>query len=81
MLQEVAENKRSLINCFKLLDGEASQKTPSIPWVIEILVQNELYCSRKVNTQDNGRDIWEQTEKKFLRTYNSKRGFPKKNEK
>ena len=80
MLQQVAEKKRSLINCFKLLDGEAPQKTPSIPWVIELLVQQELYCTEKLEIQDNGRNIWEQTEKRFLRTYNSKRGFPKKNE-
>ena len=73
MLQEVAEKKRSLRNCFVLLDGEAlHKKTPSIPWVIEILVQQELYCINKLETQDNGRNIYEQTEKKLLRSYNSK---------
>ena len=80
MLQEVAEKKRSLRNCFVLLDGGPPQKTPSIPWVIEILVQQELYCINKLETQDNGRNIYEQTEKKLLRSYNSKGGL-KLNEK
>ena len=80
MLQEVAEQKRALRNCFTLLDGGPPGKTPSIPWVIEILVQQELFNINKLETQDNGRNIYEQTEKKLLRSYNSKGGL-KLNEK
>ena len=75
MLQEVAEQRRALRNCFTLLDGGPPGKTPSIPWVIEILVQQELFNINKLETQDNGRNIYEQTEKKLLRSYNSKGGL------
>ena len=47
----------------------------SLTWVLEMLIQEKLYCIRKIETQDNGRNFYEQTEKKYLRKYNSKGGL------
>ena len=46
-----------------------------MPCVIEMLFQEKLYFIRKIETQDNGRNFYEQTEKKYLRKYNSKGGL------
>jgi hypothetical protein len=46
-----------------------------MPWVIEMLVQEKLCMINRIDRQDNGRVIWEQMEKKFLRSYNSKKGL------
>ena len=74
-LLELAERRMNINNCFGLLDGKAPQKAPSIPHIIELLVNQELYCIRRLETQDNGRNIYEQTAKKLIRSYNSKRGL------
>ena len=63
-------------NCFRLLDGLPPITKPlSIPHIIEILTTQRLLDMNWYEIQENGRNIWEQTEKKFLRTYHSKRGF------
>lgn len=74
-LLELAERRMNINNCFGLLNGLAPQKAPSIPHIIELLVNQELYCIRRLETQDNGRNIYEQTAKKLIRSYNSKRGL------
>ena len=74
-LKKCGEYYRQLRNCFGLLEGAPPEKDPTIPWVIEMLVQEKLYCIRKIETQDNGRNFYEQTEKKYLRKYNSKGGL------
>jgi hypothetical protein len=74
-LQELAERRMHIMNCFGLLNGKAPCKTPSIPYIIELLVNQEMYCVRKLETQDNGRNVYEQTAKKLIRSYNSKRGL------
>ena len=74
-LQQLAERRMNINNCFGLLDGKAPQKAPSIPRIIELLVNQELYCIRRLETQDNGRNVYEQTAKGLIRTYNSKRGL------
>jgi hypothetical protein len=40
-----------------------------------MLIQEKLYCIRKLETQDNGRNLYEQQEKRLLRKYNSKGGL------
>ena len=74
-LQEYAENLRQKKNCFRLLNGEKPLKKISIPYAISVLITKELTFSNVFETQDNGRNIWEQTEKSLLRTYNSKKGL------
>ena len=62
-------------NCFRLLDGLPPITKPlSIPHIIEILTTQRLLDMNCYEIQENGRNIWEQTEKKFLRAYYSKRG-------
>ena len=74
-LQKIGDYYRQVRNCFGLLNGEEPEKNKSIPWVIEMLVTEKLCSIHQIEKQDNGRVIWEQMEKKFIRTYNSKRGF------
>jgi|TARA_R100001163_G_C5054608_1_gene191143 hypothetical protein len=58
-----------------MIEGNEPRNNPSMPWVLEMLIQEKLYCIRKIETQDNGRNFYEQTEKKYLRKYNSKGGL------
>jgi|TARA_B100001057_G_C22260641_1_gene723100 hypothetical protein len=74
-LQRIAENIRQHKNCFRLLEGLPPIEKVSIPYVIELMVTDKLVGINAFEIQDNGRNIWEQMEKRFLRTYNSKRGF------
>ena len=80
-LQEIAHRINDKDNCFLLLDGHAPIKKPSIPYVIELLANERTMWNRRFDMQDNGRDIWEQTSKKLLRTYKSKKGLGIKNAK
>jgi len=51
------------------------------PYVIDVLITDKIMAMNSLEIQDNGRNIWEQTEKKLLRTYNSKGGLKlKKND-
>ena len=74
-LKEIQEHYRQVRNVCRMIEGGAPEKNPTMPWVIEMLVQEKLYCIRKIETQDNGRNFYEQTEKKYLRKYNSKGGL------
>jgi hypothetical protein len=80
-LKAYAENLRQKKNCFRLLNGEKPLKKVSIPYAISVLITQQLQFMATLETQDNGRNIWEQMEKQFLRTYNSKGGFEKKYDK
>ena len=74
-LQDYAENLLNKKNCFRLLEGKKPLKKISIPYAISVLITEQLMFKRVLETQDNGRNIWEQTAKQLLRTYNSKGGF------
>ena len=74
-LKKYAENLRQKKNCFRLLNGEKPLKKISIPYAISVLITQQLTFQSVLETQDNGRNIWEQTAKQLLRTYNSKGGF------
>ena len=74
-LQEVQNHYRQRLNVFRMIEGNEPRNNPSMPWVLEMLIQEKLYCIRKIETQDNGRNFYEQTEKKYLRKYNSKGGL------
>ncbi len=74
-LQRIAENIRQHKNCFRLLEGKPPIDKVSIPYVIELMVTDKLIGINAFEIQENGRNIWEQMEKKFLRTYHSKRGL------
>ena len=74
-LQKVQEHYRQLLNVFRMVDGNPPEKNPTMPWVLEMLIQEKLYCIRKLETQDNGRNLYEQQEKRLLRKYNSKGGL------
>ena len=74
-LKKYAVNLRQKKNCFRLLNGEKPLKFVSIPYAISVLITEQLMFKRVLETQDNGRNIWEQTAKQLLRTYNSKGGF------
>ena len=76
-LKKYAENLRQKKNCFRLLNGEKPLKKISIPYAISVLITEQLHFKRILETQDNGRNIWEQTAKQLLRTYNSKKGLKK----
>tara|TARA_R110002111_G_scaffold606_5_gene4938 strand:- start:1623 stop:1952 length:330 start_codon:yes stop_codon:yes gene_type:complete len=76
-LQKYAVNLRQKKNCFRLLNGEKPLKFVSIPYAISVLITEQLHFKRILETQDNGRNIWEQTAKQLLRTYNSKKGLKK----
>ena len=80
-LLKIAQRVCDQKNCFLLLDGKAPIEKVSIPYAIELLANDRTRMDRIFDTQDNGRNIWEQTAKKLLRTYNSKKGLGKKNEK
>ena len=41
-LQELAERRMHIMNCFGLLNGKAPCKPPSIPYIIELLVNQVL---------------------------------------
>ena len=80
-LQRIGENILQKKNCFRLLNGDPPLKKLSIPYVIDVLITDKIMAMNSLEIQDNGRNIWEQTEKKLLRTYNSKGGLKlKKNE-
>ena len=74
-LQRIAENLLQKKNCFRLLNGEQPLKKISIPYAISVLITDKINEMNRFENQDNGRNIWEQTEKKLLRTYNSKGGL------
>jgi len=74
-LEEIAQRICDQQNCFLLLDGKAPVEKVSIPYAIELLANERSAMDRRFDTQDNGRNIWEQTAKKLLRTYNSKKGL------
>ena len=80
-LREIAQRVCDQQNCFLLLDGKAPIEKISIPFVIELLANEKTMWNRRFDMQDNGRDIWEQTAKRLLRTYNSRGGFKRKYEK
>ena len=80
-LKKYAENLRQKKNCFRLLNGEKPLKKISIPYAISVLITQQLSVQRVLETQDNGRNFWEQQEKSLLRTYNSKGGFKRKYDK
>jgi len=73
-LQIIAKNLLQKKNCFRLLEGKQPLKKISIPYAISVLITDKINEMNKFENQDNGRNIWEQTEKKLLRTYNSKGG-------
>ena len=68
-------------NICELLDGEPPQEKVSIPYAIELLADQKIMDMNRYEIQDNGRNIWEQTAKRLLRTFNSKGGFKRKYEK
>ena len=74
-LKKYAVNLRQKKNCFRLLNGEKPLKFVSIPYAISVLITQQLVFQGQLETQDNGRNIWEQTAKQLLRTYNSKGGL------
>ena len=76
-LQDYADNLLNKKNCFRLLNGDKPLKKISIPYAISVLITEQLHFKRILETQDNGRNIWEQTAKQLLRTYNSKKGLKK----
>ena len=76
-LQRIAENILHKKNCFRLLNGEAPLKKVSIPYAISIIITDKIMAMNTLEIQDNGRNVWEQTYKKLLRTYNSKGGLNK----
>ena len=80
-LQDYAENLLNKKNCFRLLEGKKPLKKISIPYAISLLITQQLAFQSVLETQDNGRNFWEQQEKALLRTYNSKGGFKKQYEK
>ena len=80
-LLQIAQNICDQKNCFKLLDGEPPQEKVSIPYAIELLADQKIMDMNRYEIQDNGRNIWEQTAKRLLRTFNSKGGFKRKYEK
>jgi hypothetical protein len=80
-LTEIAQRICDQQNCFLLLDGKAPVEKVSIPYAIELLANERSAMDRHFDTQDNGRNIWEQTAKKLLRTYNSKKGLGTKHAK
>jgi len=74
-LEKIAKNLLQKKNCFRLLEGKQPLKKISIPYAISILIMDKIIAMNNFEIQDNGRNIWEQTEKKLLRTYNSKEGL------
>ena len=76
-LQRIAENILHKKNCFRLLNAEAPLKKVSIPYAISIIITDKIMAMNSLEIQDNGRNVWEQTYKKLLRTYNSKGGLKK----
>ena len=73
-LLDIAKNILQKKNCFRLLDGREPLKKISIPYAISLLI-TDRELAQLVEIQDNGRNIWEQTEKRLLRSYNSKGGL------
>ena len=73
-LQDYAENLLNKKNCFRLIEGRKPLKKISIPYAISVLITEQLMFKRIFETQDNARNIWEQTAKKLLRNYNTKQG-------
>ncbi len=74
-LLKIAQRVTDHKNCFLLLDGKAPIEKVSIPYAIELLAHERTMMDQHFDTQDNGRNIWEQTAKRLLRSYNSKRGL------
>ena len=74
-LLKIAQRVCDQKNCFLLLDGKAPIQKVSVPYAIELLAHDRTMMDQHFDTQDNGRNIWEQTAKRLLRSYNSKRGL------
>ena len=74
-LLEIAQRICDQKNCFLLLDGKAPIDKVSIPFLIWLMAHDRTMMDQHFDTQDNGRNIWEQTAKRLLRSYNSKRGL------
>ena len=74
-LLKIAQRVCDQKNCFLLLDGKAPIEKVSVPYAIELLAHDRTMMDQHFDTQDNGRNIWEQTAKRLLRSYNSKRGL------
>jgi len=68
-LLKIAQNICNKKNCFLVLEGKAPLEKVSIPYAIELLVNQHLFHMTMIETQDNGRNIWEQTSKKLIKTY------------
>ena len=71
-LEQIAQRICDHQNIYLLLDGKPPIEKISIPYAIELLANERTMMDRHFDTQDNGRNIWEQTAKKLLRRYNSK---------
>ena len=67
-LKKYTENLRQKKNCFRLLNGEKPLKKISIPYAISVLITQQLAFQSVLETQDNGRNFWEQQKKALLRT-------------
>jgi hypothetical protein len=78
-LQRCAEHITYLKNCFRLLDGKEPIKMVSIPYALELIMDQYILGEVMPSVQDNGRDIYEQTYHKLLRTHNSQKGLVLKN--
>ena len=65
-LQRIGENILQKKNCFRLLNGDPPLKKLSIPYVIDVLITDKIMAMNSLEIQDNGRNIWEQTEKKII---------------
>ena len=58
-LKQCADYYRQLRNCFGLLNGGPPQENPSMPWVIEMLVQEKLCMINRIDRQDVRDRDWE----------------------
>ena len=74
-LKELAINLRQKKNVDRIPEGKPPIKTVSIPYVIDVLVTQTIMNNNAYEIQDNGRNIYEQMEKRMLRSYYSKRGY------
>ena len=74
-LKELAINLRQTKNVDRIPEGKPPIKTVSIPYVIDVLVTQTIMNNNAYEIQDNGRNIYEQMEKRMLRSYYSKGGY------
>jgi hypothetical protein len=80
-LEQIAQRICDHQNIYLLLDGKPPIEKISIPYAIECLANERTMNELRFDTQDNGRNIYEQTAKKLLRSYYSKGGLKlKKND-